>query len=745
MRDYENELNKEQLEAVMSPYQYTRVVAGAGSGKTRVLTYRIAYLIEEMHVFPSRILAITFTNKVAREMKERAIKLVEQDNCGGLDIMTYHKFGAMFLRREINNLNYPANFLIIDEEDQSKIMKDISEAHGSTRTDEFVKETLRFISYYKGQGKYPSDVNVKISEIRWSNAEKLLAYYEDYEDYKGKNFALDFDDLILRTIQILEDFPEVRERWQKKYKHILIDEFQDTNNLEYKLINLLIKEDTSLYVVGDPDQTIYTWRGANQNIIMDFSKDFPDVEDIVLNKNYRSTKLILDPANKLISYNKNRLKKDLVSINGDGTNVVVCGLNNSKEEARWVVRQIHSLERKHYDFKMSDVVILYRSNYLSSRLEPELTRESIPYVIYGGLRFYERKEIKDCLAYFRLLCNPDDNISFERIINSPRRNIGSKTLGVLKAEAELNNVSLFNYLLNIKDYESELKSSARVTLGVLVEQIIAARTQYLEHKNEKLSPYLDNYLDNVGYTNYVLALEDGEERFQNVKALLEQIDEFYVRDGVADLETFLQEATLQSSQDDIEEKDVLKLMTVHTAKGLEFKYVFIFGFNELVFPNNRAVTDSPVIGMEEERRLAYVAVTRAKQKLFCTHVRERLMFGKTQYNQISQFITEMPSSRLDMVDETRHRNFTFDTTSAADRRKETIAKGIGAPSVFTTPRPQVSQNIFEAGQDVIHPTFGAGTVLTVKPMGSDVLYEIAFDNVGTKKLMGSYAKLKEKK
>ena len=725
MRDYENELNKEQLEAVMSPYQYTRVVAGAGSGKTRVLTYRIAYLIEEMHVFPSRILAITFTNKVAREMKERAIKLVEQDNCGGLDIMTYHKFGAMFLRREINNLNYPGNFLIIDEEDQSKIMKDISEAHGSTRTDEFVKETLRFISYYKGQGKYPSDVNVKISEIRWSNAEKLLAYYEDYEDYKGKNFALDFDDLILRTIQILEDFPEVRERWQKKYKHILIDEFQDTNNLEYKLINLLIKEDTSLYVVGDPDQTIYTWRGANQNIIMDFSKDFPDVEDIVLNKNYRSTKLILDPANKLISYNKNRLKKDLVSINGDGTNVVVCGLNNSKEEARWVVRQIHSLERKHYDFKMSDVVILYRSNYLSSRLEPELTRESIPYVIYGGLRFYERKEIKDCLAYFRLLCNPDDNISFERIINSPRRNIGSKTLGVLKAEAELNNVSLFNYLLNIKDYESELKSSARVTLGVLVEQIIAARTQYLEHKNEKLSPYLDNYLDNVGYTNYVLALEDGEERFQNVKALLEQIDEFYVRDGVADLETFLQEATLQSSQDDIEEKDVLKLMTVHTAKGLEFKYVFIFGFNELVFPNNRAVTDSPVIGMEEERRLAYVAFTRAKEQLFISYTSGDYNYVTGRKDAPSRFLKEAGLIKNTEKIEQKSNNFYNSNYDYRSKNTETI---------YTAPTPKKNNNHYEIGDLVKSTSFGTGVVKEIS--GGTITVE--FEDGKTRKLLGSH-------
>lgn len=723
MQNYEKDLNKSQFEAVSCDSQFTRVIAGAGSGKTRVLTYRIAYLMEKMNVYPSQILAITFTNKVAKGMKERVLKLLDENERIPLDIMTYHKFCAYFLRREISALDFPSNYVIIDEEDQEKILKDISVMHGSTRGDKFVNVVASFISHFKGQGKYPSDINPNTPDVRFPNFKQCLEYYQEYEAIKTANFGLDFDDLILKTIAILEYFPEIRERWSHYYRHILIDEFQDTNNIEYKLIKLLLNDETSLYVVGDPDQTIYTWRGANQDIIVKLDLDFPFLKDIYLKENYRSTKTILDSANELISHNKNRLPKDLIAINPHGNKVVCCGLSTRTQEAEWVVQQFITLKRLNPNFTFSDVAILYRSNYLAAPFESVLTRYKIPYIIYGGIRFYQRMEIKDCLAYFRLLINPNENLSFERIINSPKRNIGDKTLSILKAEAKMNNVSMFEFVKNLESYNSELKSKAIITLSSLVNLILKTKERF-DSNEEALVAILEDYLDEVGYNSYLFTYDDGEERIQNVNALINEIKDF-IKDGNCEmLSVFLDNASLQTSQDEIDEKDVVKLMTIHTAKGLEFKYVFVIGMNEYVFPSKRSVDERPIIGLEEERRLAYVAFTRAIKELFVTY--------NTDFSYVSSS-SMLPSRFLyeaKILKKIEHNIFSDSSrieTAPTPKPKKNEA-------VYESFMKRLNTNTYKVGDLIHHVKNGNGTVIDIK---NDII-TVKFENGDVKKLLGTF-------
>ncbi|MFA7170304.1 MAG: UvrD-helicase domain-containing protein, partial [Candidatus Paceibacterota bacterium] len=395
----QSELNEMQLKAVETNSQYVRIIAGAGSGKTRVLTYRIAFLISECNVVPWSILAITFTNKVANEMRQRVIKMLPEIN-NDLTIKTFHSFAAQFLRREIGILGFPSTFSILDEEDQTKLIKDIVANMGFKRGDKIVGRAMGYISKNKIKEKYPDDI--KIDKPTFEDEKTCLEIYSIYEDEKNKSFSLDFDDLLLRTNFILDKYPEIRQKWQRRFNHILIDEFQDTNDVEYRMIKLLQNSNTSLYVVGDPDQTIYTWRGANQNIILDLIKEFSNVETIVLERNYRSTQKILDSANKLISNNKLRVPKNLYTRLDKGEPVVVFSGPSSKGEADYVAREIQKLVKGDHR-RYSDIVVLYRSNYVTMEFEAAFVNRGIPYKIYGGQKFYQRREIKDVLAYFRLI------------------------------------------------------------------------------------------------------------------------------------------------------------------------------------------------------------------------------------------------------------------------------------------------------------------------------------------------------
>jgi len=612
--NFEKDLNTNQYEAVTTSFPHVRVIAGAGSGKTRVLTYRISYLISELNINPWKILAITFTNKVANEMKTRVVSMIP-DCCNDLTIRTYHSFAANFLRREIRAINFPSTFTILDEEDQTKLCKDIASEMGFKRTDRIVTLALSYIGKKKLKQLYPNDFAVK--QPMFEEEKTCYEIYTRYEEEKDKMYALDFDDLLLKTNYILENFPNIRSNWQQRIDHILIDEFQDTNDIEFKLLKLLLKPSSTLYVVGDPDQTIYTWRGANQSIILELNKQFPDIETIILDRNYRSTQNILNSANKLISQNKMRVHKNLYTEQNEGEKVITKRLGSGKSEAEFVAREISSLvSSKKYDY--SDITLLYRSNYITVDFEQALTAHGIPYKIFGGTKFYQRKEIKDVLAYFHLVVNPKDDISFKRIINVPKRKIGEATENVIFEEAKKANKSIYNYLKDLDEKDSEIPKRVIYALKALIKRIEIAKEDLL--KNEEVySKILENLIISIGYNEYLLEDEEsGDDRLENVKALFEDIRHYLRNNPDSTFDEYLQNITLLSAQDDIVEGNNVTLMTVHTAKGLEFPVVFVVRLNQGVFPHNRAISEGGYKALEEERRLAYVAFTRAKKKLYLT-------------------------------------------------------------------------------------------------------------------------------
>ena len=608
--DYVHLLNKSQFEAVSTTSKYTRVIAGAGSGKTRVLTYRIAYLISELKVDPRHILAIAFTNKVANEMKDRIVRMLP-DVAPFLHISTFHSFGVKFLRQEIQHLNFSNAFTIFDDDDSERLIRDICLARGHQKKDDIVKLAVNYIASKKCKGEYPE--NVKLSH--YYNEEECLAIFKEYEAKKDAMVALDFDDLLLKPIMILENFPEVREKWQKRLPYILIDEFQDTNDVQFTLVKLLSNFDTNVYVVGDPDQTIYTWRGANQKIILNFEKNYPGAQTIILDRNYRSTKTILDAANKLIKNNKKRVEKNLFTENINGEKIAMFKGYTKEVEAQHVVTTIKKLINQKQVNSNRDIAILYRSSYLTLPVEKELTKERIRYRVFGGVRFYQRREIKDALAYFRLIQNEKDDVSFERIINVPRRKIGEKSVEDLKREARGLNMSIYHYVKDIEKYESNLNPRVIYSLTFLINAIEKVKTELA--KNEEIySKILEDFLIDIGYFKYLEDDDDAEERIDNVKTLFADMLDFIKKNPDDGFATWLENCTLATSQDDMTDDNYVSLMTVHTAKGLEFDHVFIIGLAEGVFPNQRAINEEGRDGLEEERRLAYVAFTRAKKKLY---------------------------------------------------------------------------------------------------------------------------------
>ena len=733
--NYEKELNERQLQAVASNGQYLRVVAGAGSGKTRVLTYRIAYLLSEMEAAPWSILAITFTNKVAQEMRSRVIKMINHDD-KDLTIKTFHSFAAQFLRREISVLGFPSSFTILDEEDQTKLIKDIAAEMGFKRGDKIVGKTISYIGSMKLEEKYPDDI--KIVKPRFEDEKTCLEIYTRYEEEKDRTLVLDFDDLLLRTNFILENYPDIRSRWQRRFEHILIDEFQDTNNIEYKLVKYLMKPSTSLYVVGDPDQTIYTWRGANQDIILHLNDDFPMMETIILDRNYRSTQNILDSANKLIAFNKLRVKKDLYTTANPGEKVIVHGSPSSKAEADYVAKETKRLvELAHYSY--SDIVILYRSNYVTMEFEAAFTKYRIPYQIYGGQKFYQRREIKDVLAYFHLIVNTKDDISFERIINVPRRGIGEQTINLIKQEARNAGVSLYDYMLNVEPEESDIPIKAINSLKTMI-RVIADTRDTIEKNEEVFSKTLEKMIWDFGYLDYLMKEDDGDERIDNVRALFSDVRHFLQTNPDSTFDEYLQNISLLSAQDEIIQGEHVTMMTVHTAKGLEFPVVFVVRLNEGVFPNNRALIEGGYLALEEERRLAYVAMTRAMQKLYLTF--------SSDYSYViggsltpSQFISEsgntiIRESNYSLGGSPRvgtyiNRPTTFSDGSHLSFDEEKKDEGVKRQN-FQEKTNGLSEKDFHVGDTIIHKTLGRGKVVELE---GDGIIRVNFDNHGLKSIM----------
>jgi len=606
MMNLPTQLNEKQSLAVTTLSPYVRIIAGAGSGKTRVLTFRIAHLINDHHIYPEKILAITFTNKVAKEMLQRTAQLVP-DLGSRLKIMTYHSFAARFLRREIHHLGYPSAFTILDDDDQEKLVKTIAEEKGFRRGDEIVKQALRYIGEQKSQGLLPSQIRIEYE--RFPTEKLCLSFYEIYETKMKAMANLDFDDLLMKAIEVLERFPDVKSKWQQYYQHILVDEFQDTNDVQYHLLRLLMNAKTNLYVVGDPDQTIYSWRGANPKIILDLTQSFP-IETIILNQNYRSTKPILDVANLLIDHNQHRVKKDLFTNILEGKQVFYQRYFNREEEAYAAVQSIKKLLQQGQQPRQ--IAILYRANYLTLPFEKALTREQISFRIFGGMRFYQRQEIKDAIAYFKLAINAKDDLSFERIINVPRRGIGEVTFQQLKNLAHSRNLSLYETAEGIDmfaDVSTKLKTQLKPMITTIEKYKVRLLTDGIDLRTE-----VEQYLHELGYIKS-LQESDEEERIENIFTLLDDLEEYLERNQEATFLLYLENISLMSSQDEILEDNFVSLMTVHTAKGLEFDHVYVIGMNEGVFPSMRTLNDDAYLGLEEERRLCYVAFTRAKQTL----------------------------------------------------------------------------------------------------------------------------------
>jgi DNA helicase-2/ATP-dependent DNA helicase PcrA len=718
MIDYLTQLNQSQYKAVTTNAKYARVIAGAGSGKTRVLTSRIIYLISSLGIQANQILAITFTNKAASEMKKRVESYVDEGNIRPF-IATFHAFCVRFLREEIKIIDYPASFPILDDEDQEKILKQILEEQDIAKDVLSPKQAKSYISNNKS-----ANVSVERAKVIAGSfyGEQLNArVYEAYEKELNRLKALDFDDLILKTCQILKANPNIRDKWCARHQYLLVDEFQDTNDIQYLLVKLLMNETSELFVVGDPDQTIYTWRGANVNLILNFDKDFKGAEQFILNENYRSTKAILDGANQLISNNRKRIAKDLITNNSEGGKTIYYQGKSQELEAKWVCERIKELRAKNKKIRYQDIAILYRSNYYSRGIEDQLIKNKIPYVIYGGIRFFERREIKDALAYLRLVVNSKDDLAFDRIINTPKRGIGAKALDTIKDGAKEDNISEFEYVMNNVDSFRRIADQ----LQRFVDLILDARNK-LNSDDCVYSRLLDDLLETSGYYK-MCKDEDEEDRIDNLKELVNLL---FIRQGEGvesvTLDEILQDLALYSAQDEMNDTDSVILMTVHTAKGLEFPYVFLVGLSEGVFPSAKTIVETKD-GIEEERRLAYVAFTRAMKQLFLSDS-EGYNYSSGSFRTASRFISEV----------SEHITPYFGGVSVSRpvySAKDNEVKDYGSNTI-------VNDRNYHPGQMVVHRAFGEGVIISVEKDSVRVAFKDP--NYGVKLISSSFAGLSPK-
>ncbi len=709
-----NSLNNEQKEAVMTTEGYVRVIAGAGSGKTRALTHRFAYLVQELGISPNSIMCVTFTNKAAWVMKSRIRSLIgDQDTAF---ISTFHGFCVRVLKDSISTLTYPKNFSILDEIDQKSLLSEIYNQLGLTSRDLTYRKALDNISKFKkeNESEYirlmtePDALDLRsLLDENISNIELVVII--KYLLLQRRNFALDFDDLIEFTLYIFETKEEILKIWQNKLMYIQVDEFQDVSRRQYKLVTLLSKIHNNLFIVGDPDQTIYSWRGANVNYIVKFNEKFPNVKTIFMIKNYRSSPGILSVSNSLIQHNKIRLEKDLVPIKEGAVKVLYYHAKNIQDEAEWIANKIKSLE-----VDLSAVAILYRSHVVSRSVEEALLKFRIDYTVYSGTPFYQRQEIKDVLSYLRLIVVGDD-LSFLRVINTPKRGIGSKRLELIKEYSEKNGITLYDsFEMNI-NHNLFQSTKAREFLDVIKK----LKNSYFEvfskdqSETSKLVNLIDEILKMSGYEAFLM-LDGDQERLDNVAELKNSILSIEKQLGEKfDVEDYLSQVALLTSQDLQENKrDMVKLMTVHSAKGLEFPYVFVCGLNEGVFPSSRVRTPE---ALEEERRLAYVAFTRAEEALYLT---DSEGFNYDNSMRIpSRFIFNI---RKDLLDRQGDLDSSFEEGSI--QWINSHEKSLNSDQI------EIS-----VGDEVNHPTFGYGRVMCVDEMNSE--YEIKFDKFSTSRLI----------
>ncbi len=745
-------LNPKQREAVETIDGPLLIVAGPGSGKTRVITHRIAYLVRDCGVTPYRVAAVTFTNKAAQEMRGRLFGKSDKDpsapllNWGmrdqGLTVSTFHAFCAMVLRREGHNIGTDRNFAIYDDADQiAAIKRSMNEANVDPK--QFGQRAiLSRISSAKSQ---LLGVEGFVARQEDYFDEIVSRVYERYEHALSQSSALDFDDLLLKTHLLFQQFPEVVGKFQGRYVHFMIDEFQDTNVAQYEIAKQLSQEHRNLCVVGDPDQSIYSWRNADIRNILSFQSDYPEAKTIALEENYRSTQTILDAAAKLIASNEQRVEKELWTKNGRGVPITVQEGYNEKEEAQLVVRELDRLVREE-GYSRTDIAVMYRVNAQSRALEESCLRYGVPYQLVG-LRFYQRQEIKDVTSYLRLVANPNDDVSLGRVVNLPQRGIGQRTLDELTRMARDFGVSMYEAIETLSQGEADGNSiqprSARALSDFreLIQGLIS------ESETLDLSELIDLVLERTGYKRYVQdEAERGEERWENLLEFRNTAREFLDLDGRDALTAFLESVALVSDTDNLNEKaDAVTLITLHQAKGLEFPVVFIVGMEEGLLPHIRSMDDDAE--MEEERRLCYVGVTRAKERLYLHRAFRRGFRGGFEPSTPSRFLADIPrdlivASRSRRPEGTGQMRWT-PTPSVAKARAATAGNG-SAASNEQSEDPPSPKKVFTTGDKVRHATFGDGIVTNSKPSGDDVEVTVAFtDGGGVKRLLLGFAPLEK--
>lgn len=735
-----NGMNPRQKEAVLHTDGPLLLMAGAGSGKTRVLTHRIAYLIEEKEVNPWNILAITFTNKAAKEMKERVNAILAS---GGEDVWvsTFHSMCVRILRRDVDFIGYNRNFTIIDSSEQLTLMKRILKELNIDPKKYDPRSILGTISQAKNSLQTPQD----FAKMQGSYYEEIAAKcYAAYQKELQYNQCMDFDDLIMNTIRLFEEHPDSLTYYQNKFHYIHVDEYQDTNHAQYTLVNLLAGRFRNLCVVGDADQSIYGWRGADMQNILDFEKDYPDAAVILLEQNYRSTKNILSAANQVIENNSNRKPKNLWTENKEGNKITYYRADNERDETRFIVdRMQEEIRSNHRNY--GDFAILYRTNAQSRVMEETLLKANIPYKMVGGHKFYDRKEIKDILAYLNVLANPQDSISFERIVNSPKRGIGPGSIEKLRSFASLHEWPLLEAAQNVD--LANIGAKAGQQLGAFGEMIqeVTQMIQYLT-VTELTKEVLDRsgYLEDLKIQNTL----EAQARIENLEEFLtvtQEFDEQFEQQNEEDadapeekLTVFLNDLALVSDIDNLEEDaSQVTLMTLHAAKGLEFPVVFLIGLEEGVFPLSRALMEESEL--EEERRLAYVGITRAEEALYLTNAFSRTLYGRTQYNRPSRFVEEIDQELLEIegMRPTPKKTPVFAKKTAYSYKQPETAV---VPSKSATGG---ENNNWKPGDKVKHKKWGLGTVVRVSGTSKDLELDVAFPSQGVKRLLAAFAPIEK--
>ena len=747
-------LNPEQQRAVFHNKGPLLILAGAGSGKTRVLTHRIAYLIEECDVNPYHILAITFTNKAAKEMRERVDNLI---GFGSEDVLvsTFHSMCVRFLRRDIEAIGYERSFTIYDTDDQKTLMREVCKYLDIDTKQTKERTFINAISAAKNELISPEEYDARA--LGDYNRQKISRVYTEYQKRLKQNNALDFDDLIMQTVELFRTHPEILRKYQNRFRYIMVDEYQDTNRAQFELIRLMAATvndeghvEHNLCVVGDDDQSIYKFRGADIRNILDFEFYFPETKVIRLEQNYRSTKTILEAANEVIRHNDERKDKTLWTDNEEGAPITYNHYETDLEEARATAKDILELSAAATSY--SDIAILYRTNAQSRALEEQMILSGIPYKLVGGINFYERREIKDILAYLKTIDNGADGIALKRIINVPKRSIGLATLDKVQAYADEHSYNFYEALLHTDSIASLNKKTSTTLLGFI--EMLEGLRQHAALPEYSVKDIVEELLEVTGYRDYLQTIAETDDEYRERMANIDELINKAVLFDETSLEpptlsTFLEEVALVADIDNLDrEKDAVTLMTLHSAKGLEFPCVFICGMEDGVFPSSIAInSDNPKAEIEEERRLCYVGITRAMKQLTLSSAGKRMVRGEMQYSKESRFISEIPRFLLTEKKRRSHRYISESSMPGSTLRKTTLMpespKPATLPPVKQFSGSGLSGLSYAKGDSVRHLKFGVGTVLEITEGGKDYEVTVDFPGYGVRKLLASFAKLQK--